>query len=229
MATEKDNTKVPSKKTSKSIITNKDNDLSTFAINVASVWENNNQITLLWKSAAQFKLDAENYVGMLGSKKNKTKNRPQISNDLKKCNKAIDLGISKIKKYIDADAQDKNEAKASYAKFGIVHIQSNYILPFDKDSRAQALKLILGAIKEFGYENKTYGTAYFTPLIAEFNSLVETASNTDKSISTITGNKNELKKNLLLVLNSLVKVIQANYPETYKTELRAWGFQKEKY
>jgi hypothetical protein len=25
------------------------------------------------------------------------------------------------------------------------------------------------------------------------------------------------------------KVIQGNYPDTYKAELRSWGFQKEKY
>ena len=31
------------------------------------------------------------------------------------------------------------------------------------------------------------------------------------------------------VLNALVWVLKGNFPDTYKEELRSWGFQKEKY
>jgi hypothetical protein len=40
----------------------------------------------------------------------------------------------------------------------------------------------------------------------------------------------ELKQaELRKVLNSLVLLIHCNYPDTYKSVLREWGFQKEKY
>ena len=40
----------------------------------------------------------------------------------------------------------------------------------------------------------------------------------------------ELKQaELRKVLNSLVLLIHCNYPDTYKSVVREWGFQKEKY
>ena len=38
-------------------------------------------------------------------------------------------------------------------------------------------------------------------------------------------NKEQVKKGL----KALVAMLQANYPDTYVSELRKWGFQKEKY
>ena len=40
--------------------------------------------------------------------------------------------------------------------------------------------------------------------------------------------KNKLKE-LNKTLRALINLIKANYPDTYKAELRTWGFQKEKY
>jgi hypothetical protein len=55
------------------------------------------------------------------------------------------------------------------------------------------------------------------------------ASTTDGQVAIKVGDKNELKTYLKKVLNALMLVIKGNYPDTYKAELRDWGFQKEKY
>ena len=55
------------------------------------------------------------------------------------------------------------------------------------------------------------------------------AQHTDSSVSNIVGDKRQLKAELRKVLNSLVLLIHCNYPDTYKSVLREWGFQKEKY
>lgn len=217
------------KKSSKANVTKKDAELGTLAQSVSKVWGQNPQITLIWTSQPNFEEQVNNYANALDSKSNSKKNRPQITNNLKTCNQAIDTGIAKIKDYLDADATNKAEAKANYAKFGITLQGSAYKLPADKDKRTQALKLVLGAITEFGYGKKPFGTAYFTPLIDQYTLLVSEAADTDKSVSSIIGNKNKQKEELIKTLNSLVLLIKANYPNTYKNELRAWGFQKEKY
>lgn len=217
------------KKSSKGNVTTKDAELGTLANSVAMVWGQNPKISLIWTTQANFETQAENYATSLDDKSNTKKNRPQITNNLKTCNLDLDAGITKIKKYLDADATNAAEAKANYAKFGITLHGSTYKLPADKDKRTQALKLVLGAIAEFGYGNKPFGTAYFTPLINQYNALVNEAADTDKNVSSIVGNKNKQKEELIKTLNSLVLVLKANYPDTYKNELRAWGFQKEKY
>ena len=216
-------------KKSKSNITKKDADLGTLAKNVANSWQNRKEISLIWKSSADFFQEANNYTEALSSKKNTKKDRPKITSDLNTCNKAIDAGIVKIKKYIDADANNAKDAQATYAKFGIIRSNKSFQLPIDRDSRQQALKLILPALTELSYGNKEKGKAYFTPLIAEYNTLIDQASETDKLVSGMVGNKNVQKENVTKVLNALIHAIKANYPDTHKSEIKAWGFQKDKY
>ena len=224
------NTETPKKtKKSKGNVTKKDADLSTLAKNVATAWQNRSEIGLIWKASAEFWQEANNYTDALSSKGNSKKDRPKITSDLKACNKALDEGIAKVKKYIDADAANAKDAQAIYAKFGIVRANKSSQLPIDRDNRQQALKLILPALTELGYDKKDKGKAYFSPLIAEYNDLINKATETDKIVSGIVGSKNKQKENITKVLNALIHAIKANYPDTHKSELRAWGFQKDKY
>ena len=234
MATETNNggtdtNPTPKAKNSKGNVASKDADMGTLAGSVADVWLTKPEITLIWKDAPTFKTEATTYSTSLDTRGDSGKDRPKITSDLKACNKALDAGISKVKKYIDADASNATEAVALYAKFGIVRVGKNYVIPTDRDTRKQAIKLILPAITELGYDAKPFGTAYFTPLIAQFNTLIDSAITTDETVSRVVGNKNKQKDDIRKVLNSLVKVITGNYPDTFKNELRAWGFQKEKY
>jgi hypothetical protein len=48
-------------------------------------------------------------------------------------------------------------------------------------------------------------------------------------ISIKVGDKNVIKKRLKKALTAIVHGIKSNKPDTYKQELRNWGFQKEKY
>jgi hypothetical protein len=59
--------------------------------------------------------------------------------------------------------------------------------------------------------------------------MLNNVQTTDSTVSSEVGNINELKDKTITVLNSLVMLIRANNPYTYQTELRNWGFQKEKY
>ena len=227
--TKNENLTETSKKRSKAIVTKKDLDLGTLTENVSEVWAKNPAITLIWITQADFDSKTKSYLSSLDNRSVTKKDRPQITVSLKTCNQALDAGIAKIKAYLDADASSKAEAKANYAKFGIVLQGTSYKLPKDLDSRKQSLKLVLAAILEFGYDKKPFGTAYFTPLISQYNDLLKNAADTDKNVSTIISDKNKIKEELIKTLNSLVLLIKANYPDTYKNVLRAWGFQKEKY
>jgi hypothetical protein len=59
--------------------------------------------------------------------------------------------------------------------------------------------------------------------------MLEDAIIADGQVSTKVGSKNLLKEELEMVLNSLIHLIKANYPDSYEAELRNWGFQKNKY
>ena len=66
-------------------------------------------------------------------------------------------------------------------------------------------------------------------MLTDYEALVNQSNAVDGEISVNVGDKNVLKKDLKKALSALVGVIKSNYPDTYKQELRDWGFQKEKY
>ncbi|MCA6421730.1 MAG: hypothetical protein IM568_02795 [Flavobacterium sp.] len=88
---------------------------------------------------------------------------------------------------------------------------------------------MLGAIAANGFNDITYGKDFWLDIQSKFNELLSAASDTDSIVSNKVGDKNALKIEIKKALNSIVLVIKGNYPDTYKQELRAWGFQKEKY
>ena len=116
-----------------------------------------------------------------------------------------------------------------YATFGIQSKGGHYNLPDDIDGRAAALGTLLTAIRDNGLDDKEYGRAFWDDIKARFDELASQTTSLSSTISVKVGDKKELKKELLLALNSLIKAVQANYPHTWKEELRAWGFQKERY
>lgn len=82
---------------------------------------------------------------------------------------------------------------------------------------------------EHGFDGKEYGAAFWTPIQTQYATLLGQATATDGTVSTKVSSKNSLKDTLKKTMNCLISVIKGNYPDTYKAELRAWGFQKEKY
>ena len=143
-------------------------------------------------------------------------------------NKEIDNKLANVKGYI-ADKYGKENAVSYYASFGIEFSNKTYRFPIDQNNRSEALALMVNSISANGFDDKTYGKDYWLDIQSQFNELLVSASNTDSTVSNKVGDKNTLKKELKRALNSIVLVIKGNYPDTYKQELRTWGFQKEKY
>ena len=216
-----------SKKAPKANVPVADADLGTTCTTASAKWLASPQVTLMWMTAADFKTKADSFNTILNERQSMGSNRPGITSDLVTVNRKLDEGIGFLKNYLASDFG--KTASAHYSKFGIEKKGSAYLLPKDRDRRKDALKLILPALTTMGFTNKPYGSAYFTPLITEFNTLSGSARSMDESVSGHVGNKNELKTEIKLVLTSLIKILQANYPKTWKSVLREWGFQKEKY
>ncbi|MEM0542798.1 hypothetical protein WFZ85_09215 [Flavobacterium sp. j3] len=185
-------------------------------------------LTLLWMTAEEFKVKSDNYKTTLAVRIQTGSNRPQITKSLVNINKEIDEKLSYVKGYI-AEKYGKDNAVSYYASFGIEYSNKTYRFPFDQNNRSKALALMVDAISANGLNDKMYGKDYWLEIQTKYDDLLAAASSNDGTVSNKVGNKNALKKELKVVLNSLIFSIKANYPETYKQELRAWGFQKEKY
>ena len=88
---------------------------------------------------------------------------------------------------------------------------------------------MVSGLKKYELEERKYGIAFWTDILTNYEALLEQSNALDGSISVKVGDKNVLKKKLKKGLAAIVHGLKCNYPDTYKQELRDWGFQKEKY
>ena len=206
----------------------KELELGAIATLASAKWTVSAWLTLLWLTPVQFATLVVNYKAALTIRNISGGTKKGVVQSMKLINKEIDDAMVYVKGYI-LEIFKKDRAKSMYATFGIQSKDGHYNLPDDIDGRAAALGTLLGAIRDNGLDDKEYGRAFWDDIKARFDELASQTTSLSSTISVKVGDKKELKKELLLALNSLIKAIQANYPHTWKEELRAWGFQKERY
>ena len=217
----------PKPKQYKTNVPKADKDFDTLVTNVNTKWEQNQWLTLLWITQPQFATTATAYTASLNQRDMTASRRGGLTATLEDLDRKIDKGETYIKNYL-SEKFDSNP-EAHYAAFGIVHGNEKYTIPHDRDTRKNALLLILPALAQFGFEDKKYGLAYWQEIAMQYPQQLLLASAKDGATSTETGSKNVNKAQLKEALNSIVLVLKGNYPGTWKSVLRDWGFQKEKY
>ena len=205
-----------------------DIDFGTLATNVATKWNATPGISLVWTTASEFLTQATAYNTELSLRMQVGGGRPQITKALKVLDATMDDALLYVKGYI-VDTYKKEVAASYYHAFGIEHKKDKYLFPTDRNSRLASLELMLKGLADNGFNDKEFGKDFWTNIKIQYEGLVNQASTTDGVISTKVSTKNTFKTSLKKALNSLILVIKGNYPDTYKAELRTWGFQKEKY
>ncbi|WP_432671358.1 hypothetical protein [Flavobacterium sp. SM2513] len=195
---------------------------------VARKWSENPWLVLRWLTLATFTAEVSSFTLLLNQQQKAIATRPQLVRMLKNLEHQMDDSLSYVKGYI-SDKFQKERAKSYYASFGIEHHKNRYSLPIDREKRLMSLKLLLKALVKNDFETKEYGTAFWTPIKENYETLSAQLSHLNGQISLQSGEKRLLKVNLKKGLNALILNIKSNYPDTYKQELRNWGFQKEKY
>lgn len=212
----------------KRVLPTKDIDLGAVATLVSNMWLTNNWLLLLWLTSAQFRTIVTNFNANLTLRNRTGGTKKGVSKELELLNIEIDDALAYVKGYI-LEKFKKDRATSMYASFGIVHKNEKYMLPQDIDGRKEALATLLEAISANDFDSREYGRDYWREIKGRFDELAQQATALSGTISEKVGDNSQLRKEIQLALNSLIKAIQANYPHTWKEELRAWGFQKERY
>lgn len=205
-----------------------DIDFGKVATDVALAWVAKPAIALVFTTAAAFSTSATAYNAALLGRKQAGSTRPQITQALIGLDKQIDDALSYVKGYI-VEKYKKAAATSYYSAFGIEYKTNKYVFPKDRNSRLVALDLMQKGLVDNAFGTKEFGTAFWTGIKTQYATLLTQASTMDGTVSTKVSSKNTLKDGLKKTMNSLILVLKGNYPDTYKAELRAWGFQKEKY
>lgn len=209
---------------------NNDLQLAAQALAVAAFWGTQPWLTLRYVAQPAFAKLATSYDQAVGSRQLAGSARPVAADELLDLDAAIEGNLYRVKARL-VDKYDKKKALAHYPTVGIVKSGANYIIEQDRTKRAAALTMLLAGLKTEAIADGDYGTAFWAPIAKRYNELVGHLGNTDGEISKAVATKDSLRAQIEQVLASLAKVLDANYPDPaeYKAELRAAGFQREKY
>lgn len=205
-----------------------DLDFGQVAKDVSIKWTATPFINLNWITVAEFATAVNDYNTVLDSRNLVGTARPPITKALKILNEKIDDSLSYVKGYI-TDKYKKEVAPSYFPAFGIVHKGDAYVFPKDQNGRLAALDLMIIAIDANGFGTREFGTAFWTATRTAYKNLLDDAKGTDSTVTEKVGDKKLLKAKITKILNALIGAIKSNYPDTYTTELRVWGFHKEKY
>ena len=147
--------------------------------------------------------------------------------------KSANADITKYSKFIKTYLQEEydDNAKTYYAGYGIITFGKSHTIPTDNDHRMRSLDTLVAELAKTNnpLQDKKYGLAFWTDL-RDRHRLNWTNKKTydgDRSI-----NSNSLttaKKEAVSYQTRLRASIKIMYPDNYKSILRDFGFQSEKY
>lgn len=216
------------KKNHRKTVPNKEADLIMVAHSAANAWHNNPELGLTWTTAEQLKCATDRLEESYSVRTDVKGGRSAVAGEMKSINKEIDQSMNFVKGYL-AEKYSPEIAPNYYAQFGLIHTKRGYRLPIDQGRRQHALEQMLRGIEQHGLSELRYGKLYWEELLERFtdarHQAVECDSTTSEQVKVKIVERDYIRK----ALNSLVHLLMAHYPDTWKEELRVWGFQKEKY
>ena len=216
------------KKATVSNIPNAEADFINVARSVAAKWKTTTNLSLMWTTAAKFEATVDAFEDSFSARAHAKGQRSIATANLRKVNSEINAAAQYVKNYL-ADEYGKAAAPSHYTSFGIAKVNKAYVLPVDNDNRLQALKQLTNAVGTSTFATKKYGKDFWQDILTRFDAAKAVAAATDSTSSQHVGAKREQRPIIRQTLNSLVLLLKANYPSSWREELRAWGFQKEKY
>jgi hypothetical protein len=156
--------------------------------------------------------------------------RPADADEILDLDELIETSLYRVKNRL-IDKTNKKKAPSLYPKLGIVKYKGDYMLDRERTKRAAALNTLVAGLTTQGIADGEWGTSFWQPIATRYNALVLLLTATDGQVSQAVAVKDTQRDFIEQVLSSIAQVISANFPDEaeYKAELRAAGFQREKY
>jgi hypothetical protein len=202
--------------------------LAALVTQAAAAWTASELPALLWLPKADFAALAAAYAQGRDAADAAGDQRAPQSQRLKQLDTLLDKNLRYVKSYL-AEAHDEDEGRSYYPEFGIVRENKTYGLPKARAERVKALQKLLLALPAHDLGKKKYGTAFWQPLAQEYAQLVQASTESAGQRSAKVSGKDQHEAQVRQALRALIHHLKANYPDTFEAQLRAFGFQKERY
>jgi hypothetical protein len=212
------------------LLATNDQQLAAQAEAAAKYWGANKWLTLRYLKAEAFAELSADYDAAVGTRQQTGSARPIDADELLDLDAQIEANLYRLKARL-VDKYDKKKALAYYPTLGISKSGAAYVVVKDRTKRAAALATLVKGLKTEKIDGGEHGTAFWAPIATRYAELVAHLTDANGAVSQAVAAKDALRTQIEQALSSLAKVLDANYPDDadYKAELRAAGFQREKY
>ncbi|GAB4342254.1 MAG: hypothetical protein OHK0038_22130 [Flammeovirgaceae bacterium] len=195
---------------------------------VSATWNTRPEMTLIWTNAADFATLVNKLGIVLQQRINAGNQRKPNTQELKKLDDDLNKAIEALKVALQYKF-GKKEATAYFGQFGIVKERSGYRFPYDRNERVNRFPLLISSLETYQIKVQGYNNGFFTNLYNQYKTLLTNTVNTDSTVASTVNEITDLRQKITNVINALIHLIKANYPNSFEAEMRAWGLHKEKY
>jgi len=206
---------------------NRATDLIALARRVLAIWDVDN-IRLIWTDKGTFEVQIDEYDTYLTSGKSAGASRREITKELRLLNQRVNVAVSDLKRLL------VNKYKSDYKSYleyvGIKVMNGRYTFPTNQQDRRKALEMICTFVANNpAITTPELNLSHWQEMLADFSRYIDSAVNTDNTVTDSSIKKGQHKEAIIKTLNSVINILKANYPDNYIQEIRKRGFHKEKY
>ncbi len=186
------------------------------------------KFVLDWKTPAEATQLAADLTAAVDARTSQTAARQASSGRLELLTSEMDKGATQVKAMINEEWENDAEAESHYPEFGLEG--SNHVLPRAQGVRVAAIEnQLLPALLKYGMGGRKYGTSWWQPRLAEYETLTGQRQDNTQEISGTVGEKAPLLTEARDFLGRLDSLVYANTRTraAYLAERRVLGFLKE--
>ena len=199
---------------------------ATLGLAAATAWDASPLPGLLWCSKAQFRTAMGAFKASIGTADMAGDEVSPAAARLAELDPVVETNLKFVRNYLLETHGTRTKARAYYGAFGLT---STGEMRGGHTARAEDLAKLVAALKASDYDKNKYGTAFWETIEQEYGPLAETSGKTRSGSSVEVGTKNKLEAPVRRMLRALRQHIKTNFPDTYKTEWRGFGYLKESY
>ncbi len=194
---------------------------------VMDSWEKDEKVIIPYANIASGRADLDLLEQLLyGTKKVQVKRSPN-SGLLIALNEKIDKHIRYPKLRMELQV-GKLLVKDHFPSLGLEHKNKSFRIPPKSGARIIALTTLIATINKYEWTDMFCTAQFWQEMLDEYISLTTETTGGAQEESSFTADKGIVIERIRKVLRSIATILTGQYPDTYESVLRSWGFLREK-
>ena len=207
-------------------IPSKNAEIAALGVRVVTAWANYPTLDMDWITQADAVTLTTNYYNIL-LQTSQTAGVERIKvQAMRELDEEINTGLYFVKQLIGAE-YGRNNLDAQYANFGIVKEGGGYVIPRERDSRIQSLRMMVSGMTTAPFSGNVHGLAYWQDILTRYITAKEDLELESMKLTGDVTDKSKLRNDVLRLLRSLKYLVMAFFPDTHDRVLRDFGYLDE--